>query len=75
MAELHPLETYRNNHEPPLSRADLAEMLGVKRATVHRWETHKRKIDLDLLPTVSEITGISQIELRPDLARHMEAAQ
>jgi len=51
-----------------MSRADLADRLGVSRVAVHRWETGVRKVDVDLLPRLVEITGIPAGELRPDLA-------
>lgn len=45
----------------------MAEMLGVARLTVLRWENDQRKIDDDLLPMVSGKTGIPAKKLRPDL--------
>lgn len=68
MDVIHPLRAYREQHEPPLSQADLAVMLEVSRPTIWRWETGARKVDDDLLPTVSEKTGIPKATLRPDLA-------
>ena len=68
MADDHPLKTYREKQEPPLSQADLAKLLNVSFITVWRWEAHKRSIDERLLPSVSEKTGISRDKLRPDLA-------
>lgn len=67
MHAIHPLRTFRKNHEPKLSQAGLAEMLGVARLTVLRWENDQRKIDDDLLPMVSDKTGIPAKDLRPDL--------
>lgn len=76
MADLHPLAAFRAKQTPPMSRADLAELLGVKRASVFRWEKGERKIDQELLPTISARTGIPARELRPDLAELLnEAAQ
>lgn len=76
MAEIHPLKTYRKSHEPALSQAELARTLGVSRLTVTRWETGERKIGVKKLPKVSETTGISKRDLRPDMAEWMqEAAQ
>jgi transcriptional regulator with XRE-family HTH domain len=68
MEGIHPLKHFRDTHKPPLSRAELARILGVARPTVHRWESGERKIDRELLPTVSEKTGIAPRLLRPDLA-------
>jgi transcriptional regulator with XRE-family HTH domain len=66
--DIHPLRAFRENHEPPLSQADLAALLGVKTPTVWRWEANERKIDDGLVPAVSEKTGIPVAVLRPDLA-------
>ena len=66
MHDTHPLRTYRETHQPKLSQAALAERLGVARLTVVRWETGERKIDVSLVPKVSEATGIPAKELRPD---------
>lgn len=67
MTDSHPLTRYRTSQEPPLSEADLARKLGVGRAAIHRWENRQRKIDVKLVPHVSEMTGIPARELRPDL--------
>jgi DNA-binding transcriptional regulator YdaS (Cro superfamily) len=76
----HPLKTFRDAHTPKLSQAALAEILGVARLTVNRWENGDRKIDPDLVPVVSEKTGIPAKDLRPDIvekhiATYGEAAQ
>jgi DNA-binding transcriptional regulator YdaS (Cro superfamily) len=76
MGKTHPLTAYREKQDPPLSRKGLADLLGVKRETVFRWETDARKIDDELLSIVSEKTGIPRKELRPDLFDLMtEAAE
>ncbi|MCK1322115.1 helix-turn-helix transcriptional regulator [Bradyrhizobium sp. 156] len=64
---MHPLRSFRQNHDPKLSQAALAEMLDVARLTVLRWENGQRKIDDDLLPRITDRTGISAKYLRPDL--------
>ena len=69
MAKLHPIQAFRERQNPPLSRNDLALILGVDRLTVHRWETGTRLPDLGLLPTITKKTGIPGYELRPDLAK------
>jgi transcriptional regulator with XRE-family HTH domain len=66
----HPLTKYREQKN--LSQPELARLLGVGRSTVHRWEAATRKIDRDLLPTISEKTGIPAKELRPDLVEALE---
>ena len=77
MSDSHPLKTYREQQDPPLTQEDLARMLGVTKATISRWESGARKVDAEKLPEVSEKTGVSPADLRPDLAELMrsEAAQ
>jgi transcriptional regulator with XRE-family HTH domain len=65
MDATHPLKAYRETAR--LTQLGLADLLGVARTTVARWETGERNIDDDLLPKVSEVTGIPKTELRPDL--------
>jgi transcriptional regulator with XRE-family HTH domain len=57
------LTAYRERHDPPLSRSALADIFGVSRATVSRWEAGKRSVDRVHVPKVSEITGIPPLEL------------
>jgi transcriptional regulator with XRE-family HTH domain len=71
MAMGHPLRAFRSRQSPPLTQKQLGDILGVRRETVARWETEAQKIDAELLPLVSERTGITPSELRPDLARLM----
>ncbi len=70
----HPLKSFRNSQTPRLTQQALAELVGVKRGTVARWETGVRQIDTDLLPAISEKTGISTRDLRPDLAELLDGA-
>lgn len=72
MENVHPLRAYRERHQPPLSRAALADQLGVGRPTLFRWESGSRKIDERLLPHVAKETGIPAKELRPDLYEQSE---
>lgn len=72
MQDVHPLKAFRRTHTPKLSQAALAEMLGVARLTVLRWENDQRKIDDNLLPTITEKTGIPAKDLRPDLLEKHE---
>jgi transcriptional regulator with XRE-family HTH domain len=72
---MNPLKAFRESQQPPLSKSELARLLGVSRPTAHRWETGKRKIGPDSLQTVFEKTGIPKRELRPDLAEKLEDAQ
>ena len=72
MVSNHPLRAYRNSRG--FTQDALAKELGVTSITVSRWETGARKIDTDLLPGISEKTGISKQDLRPDLAEVMREA-
>lgn len=72
MEAKHPLQEYRESFNPPLKRAALAKALGVARVTVKRWETGDRNIDPELVPSVSEKTGIPREKLRPDLVEKHE---
>lgn len=66
---VHPLVAYRKQRG--LTQKGLAVELDVRRETVARWETGRR-IDDDLLPRVSERTGIARGVLRPDLAKLLD---
>jgi transcriptional regulator with XRE-family HTH domain len=70
--QTHPLRTYRTSKSPKQSQADLADVLGVSRLTVLRWENGDRKINESLLSAVSKKTGIPAKELRPDLVERLE---
>jgi transcriptional regulator with XRE-family HTH domain len=73
MQPVSPLKTFRQKQEPKLSQAALADRLGVTRLTVTRWESGARKIDPNLVPLVSEKTGIPAKQLRPDIVeKHLE---
>jgi transcriptional regulator with XRE-family HTH domain len=66
--ESHPLKTFRKQHVPPLSQEELAELLGVTRVTVTRWEARRRKPDRRLLPKIAAVTGLKPAVVWPDLA-------
>lgn len=66
---VHPLVAYRK--QKGLTQKGLAAELDVARETVARWE-RGRRIDDDLVPRVSERTGISRGSLRPDLAKLLD---
>jgi len=68
----HPLKAFRQSQAPPLTQTELADLLGVSRATVCRWESGMRKPNEDLLQTITERTGIDPGELRPDLVRALQ---
>lgn len=67
------LKQYRLDRK--MTQEALAEKLGVTSISVSRWETGERKISKDLLPKISEATGIAPTELRPDLADLMKVGE
>lgn len=66
---MHPLKAHRAAHG--LTQKQLADKFGVSRETLARWEIDARKIDPARLPHITQLTGISAAELRPDLAELM----
>ncbi len=68
----HPLRVFREKQSPPLSQATLAKMLGVSRPYLHRIEKGARQPGRDLLPIITEKTGIAPRELRPDWSEAVE---
>lgn len=68
MDGIHPLRAYRQRQNPPLTQDQLAELLGVSKSAISRWEARRRKMDQDNVSKISEATGIAPAELRPDLA-------
>lgn len=76
MDTIHPLRAYRERREPTLTQEQLANFLGVSKASVSRWETGKRKLDEEnLLAAISAKTGIPAAKLRPDLAAMFKSAK
>lgn len=45
-----------------------ADLFGVNRSTILRWERGEPPVPVDRLFEIERITGISRYELRPDLA-------
>lgn len=68
MEEVHPLKSFRDSQQPPLTQERLGELLGVSKVSISRWETGERKPEPELLAGISEKTGIPPERLRPDLA-------
>lgn len=66
MQFMHPLKAHRT--AKGLTQKQLAAQFGVSRETLARWEIDARRIDPERLPQISQLTGISPAELRPDLA-------
>lgn len=56
-----------------MSQHALADLLGVDRLTVVRWESGERKPDEKLLPVIEKKTGVAAKDLRPDLVEKHEA--
>jgi DNA-binding transcriptional regulator YiaG len=71
----HPLKTFRENHQPPLSKAALARLLDVSTAAVTRWEARERQPEIDSVKLIAEKTGIAPAALRPDLAQMMNVSE
>lgn len=61
MTEPHPLKRYRADME--MNQDQLAELLGVSKGAVSRWETGERTPRHNKLLLISEKTGISPAEL------------
>jgi transcriptional regulator with XRE-family HTH domain len=54
----------RNN----LTQPAFGKKFKVEAVTVYRWESGQRRIDKELVPKISKLTGIPAAVLRPDLA-------
>jgi transcriptional regulator with XRE-family HTH domain len=67
----HPLKTFRESHQPPLSKAALARLLGRSTAVVSRWEAGYRLPGTESMKLIAEKTGIAPAVLRSDLAELM----
>lgn len=59
------LKDFRRKHR--LTQHELADMLEVDQSTISFLENGRRKLDPTKVKQVSEITGISKHDLRPDL--------
>jgi len=54
---------------------DLARRINRSKTALHKMETGKQLIPVDLLPKIAEETGIHPAKLRPDLAKMLEAGR
>ena len=72
MDAVHPLRAYRRATTPKVSLDDLAKSVGRSKATLSRIENWKQPIPEELLGKLSDVTGISPRELRPDLAQLLD---
>lgn len=61
MSEVHPLKQFR--HDNGLTQDALAELVGVSKGAVSRWESGERTPRHSILPLISEKTGISPAEI------------
>jgi hypothetical protein len=68
---IHPLRAYRERQDPPINCRQLANLLGVSIAAISHWEAGQRQPGKDIIPHITEKTGISARELRPDIAALM----
>jgi len=69
MQPLTALKAYRKREK--LTQQGAADKVSVRRETWARWEIGSSKPDPDLVPGISEKTGIPRRELRPDLAENL----
>lgn len=63
MAQKHPLTEFRERHDPPLSQTALAQIIGVSKAAVSRWENRARFPERKWWPLIKAATGLSPEEL------------
>lgn len=61
----HPITSYREARG--LSRAQLAELIGVRRAMVDHVENGIRKFSAERAVQIEQATGVPRSVLRPDL--------
>lgn len=75
MDRIHPLKAWRESCHPKMSQDELAKRLGVKQATVCRWEKGVQNPAENLVPLITRMTGIAAKRLRPGLAFMFEVAR
>jgi transcriptional regulator with XRE-family HTH domain len=57
----------------PLNQVELAEKLGVTQPTVSRWFSGERKLPVNILLRISEITGLSLEQIAGQIKRPLES--
>lgn len=57
------LTKYRKGHKPPMSMSALAKELGVKPATVSRWESGKRAPEHKHIKRIAALVGADAAKL------------
>ena len=62
---MHALKIYREKFS--LTQSDLGEIINLGQGSISNVERGRRKLDPLQVKKISEITGISKHELRPDL--------
>lgn len=55
------------------SQDELADLLGVNRATVYRWEKGEPPVPVSKIDKVATVLGVTRKDIRPDI--YAEAAQ
>lgn len=58
-----------------LTQQEVAKKVGVSRVTICRWESGDRMPTPDYIRKLSKAVGLSWRRLRPDLSKHLSAAE
>lgn len=67
------LKKWRSETQTPAEH--IASKIGVTLAMWSRWETGRRRIPAERVPSISEATGIPPDRLRPDVFKQPESAE
>lgn len=70
----HPFAFFRKTRDPQMTMEALAELLGVTKATISRWESGERFPERELWARIKETTGIGAEELAEWTAPAAESA-
>lgn len=63
MSQSHPLKAFRESRTPRLTQEELAQMLGVTKTSISRWEAGERFPERELWPRIKEVTGVEPNDL------------